>query len=217
MKAIRLLFKKTDELIQKIEQFIDITREASLHFQKALSFYLDGRLLDFDERMAIITESESDADFLKKDIEGRLYVQTLIPESRGDVLQILETMDKITNNIKNITKNFSIECPQVPDNIAAGMKELSLITDKAIESLAFLVRAYFSNPIGLRDHLHLVKYYERDADVLSEKIKRDIFSLDVYLSNKLQLKDFVSSIDNLADVALNVADHINIAASKLVV
>jgi len=216
MKVIRL-FRKTDELIQKIEQFIELTREASLHFQKALSFYLDGRLSEFEERMTIITGAESNADFLKKDIEAKLHVQTLIPESRGDVLQILETMDKITNNIKGTVKNFSIERPEIPDNIAAGMKELALVTDKAVESLVFLVRAYFSNQAGLRDHVHLVKYYERDADTLSEKIKRDIFSLDVYLSNKLQLKDFVSSIDSLADVALNVADYVNIAASKLIV
>ena len=211
------LFKKTDELIKKIDQFTDLTREASLHFQKALSFYLEGRLPEFEERILVITRVESDADFLKKDIEGKLYVQTLIPESRGDVLQILETMDRITNNVKDIVKSFSIERPETPDNIAVGMKELSMTVDKAIESLIFLVRAYFSNPAGLMDKLHMVKFYEREADVLSEKIKRDIFALDVYLSNKLQLKYFVSSIDSLADVALNIADQINIAASKLIV
>jgi predicted phosphate transport protein (TIGR00153 family) len=217
MKIMRLLFKKTDELIQKIDQFIDLTREASLHFQKALSFYFEGRFSEFEERMAVITETERNADSLKKDIEGKLYVQTLIPELRGDVLHILETMDRITNNIKHIVKNFSIERPEVPDHIAAGMKELALVTDKAVESLVFLVRTYFSNSADIRDYLHLVKYYEHDADILSEKTKRDIFSLDVYLSNKLQLKDFVSSIDDLADVALHVADHINIAASKAAV
>ena len=217
MKIMHLLFKKTDELIQKIDQFIDLTREASLHFQKALSFYLDGQYVEFEERTAIITEIERNADFLKKDIEGKLYVQTLIPESRGDVLEILETMDRITNSIKHTVKNFSIERPEIPANIAAGMRELAPIVDKAIESLTFLARAYFYNPAGIRDNLHLVKYYERDADVLSEKIKRDIFLLDVYLSNKLQLKDFISSMDGLADIALIVADHINIAASKLII
>ncbi|MDR3238365.1 MAG: DUF47 family protein [Spirochaetia bacterium] len=214
---MHLLFRKTDELIQKIDQFINLTREASLHFQKALFFFLDGRLGEFEERLSIITRAESDADALKKDIESRLYAQTLIPESRGDVLQILETMDKITNSTKYIMKGFSIECPEIPENIAAGMKELSVPVDKAVESLVPTVRAYFENIGALKDSMHLVKFYEREADSLSEKIKRDIFALDVYLSNKLQLKDFVSSIDSLADVALNVADHVNIAAVKLIV
>ena len=217
MKIIHLLFKKTDELIQKIDQFIDLTREASLHFQKALSFYLGEQHFEFEERMAIITEVERNADSLKKDIEGKLYIQTLIPESRSDVLEILETMDRITNSIKHIVKNFSIERPEIPANIADGMADLSSIVDKSVESLTFIARAYFYNPASIRDSLHLVKYYEHDADMLSEKIKRDIFSLDVYLSNKLQLKDFVSSIDGLADIALVVADQINIAASKLVI
>jgi predicted phosphate transport protein (TIGR00153 family) len=217
MRQVHLLFKKTDELIKKIDQFIDLTREASLHFQKALAFYLDGRFGDFGDRLALLTKVESEADALKKDIETKLYAQTLIPESRGDVLQILETMDRITNSAKYIVKSFSIERPEIPEKVAAGMKELAVPVDKAVETLVALVRAYFSNIPELRDSMHLVKYYEREADTISEKIKRDIFSLDIYLSNKLQLKDFVSTIDHLADVALNVADQINIAASKLVV
>ncbi len=214
---MQFLFKKTDELILKIDNFINLTREASLHFQRTLFLFLDGRIDDFEKKLALITETESRADSIKKDIEGKLYVQTLIPESRGDVLGILETMDRIIDSTKSTMMGFSIEKPVVPEQITQGLKELSEPVDKAVESLAAAVRSYFQDVSAVKDYLHLVKFYEKDADTLSEKIKRDIFSMNIYLSNKLQLRDFTDKIDGLADEALNVAERVNIAAIKRIV
>lgn len=80
---MQVLFRKTRELIHKIDQFIDLTAEASLHFRRALNFYLDDRRDEFKDRFNTIKEIESRADTVRRDIEGQLYVQTLIPESRG--------------------------------------------------------------------------------------------------------------------------------------
>ena len=212
---MHILFKRTDELIHKIDQFMDLVKEASLHFQKALFLLLDGRMDEFDVSFETVVKVENAADELKKDIEGKLYTQMLIPESRGDVLNIIETMDRIVNGTKYIIKNLSIERPEIPENIIVGIKELSEPVCKAVESLVFSARAYFSDVNAIKNYLHLVKHYEKEADVISEKIKRNIFALDVYLSNKLQMRDIVSKIDSLADMSLNVADLITIAAIKL--
>lgn len=212
---MNVLFRKTDELIHKIDQFIGMVREASLHFQKALFLLLDKNMDEFEIAYNTIVKIENEADVLKKDIEGKLYSQMLIPELRGDVLNIIETLDKITNSTKHIIKDLSIENPEIPENIVVGIKELAVPVDKAINFLVFTVRAYFEDITALTNYLHLVKFYEREADNLSEKIKRDIFALDVYLSNKLQLRDIVVKIDGLADMSLNVADLISVVAIKL--
>lgn len=214
---MHLLFKRTDELISKIDQFINMTREASLHFQKALFVFFNKQLDDFERMFAIISKTESEADNLRKDIEAKLYLQTLIPEARGDVLNILETMDKIINSTKSVIKAFSIEQPEIPEEIRQGMIELAAAVDKSVEALVAVVRTYFDNARNVRHSLHLVKFYEREADEISDKTKRQIFSLQIPLAEKLQLKHFVSGIDNLADEALDVADVVSIAAAKLIV
>jgi predicted phosphate transport protein (TIGR00153 family) len=214
---MNFLFKRTDELILKIDQFINLTEEGSLHFQKALFLFLEGRMDEFEARFAIIRENESRGDSIRKDIEGKLYTQTLIPESRGDVLDILETMDGILDTAKSTMLEFSIEKPVVPETIARGMEELSEPVVRSVKSLASGVHAYFDNINAVKEHLHLVKYYERDADTLAEKVKRDVFSLNIYLSNKLQLRDFIVRIDSIADEALKVADRLSIATIKRIV
>lgn len=214
---MHVLFRKTDELVHKIDRFLNLTREAGLHFTAALKLYLSGDNDEFEKRISIIAETERRADDMKKDIESRLYVQTLIPESRGDVLGILETMDRIVDNIKFTMMGFSIEKPVIPEPVTQGFLSLSEPVNLSIESLVLAVRAYFENINSVKDHLHLVKFYEKEADALSEKVKRSIFALDSELAVKLQLRDFAQLIDGLADEALNVADRLNIATIKRIV
>ncbi len=211
---MQVLFKKTRELINKIDQFIDLTAEANLHFRRALDFYLDDRCEEFDERSNTIREFEHRADAVRRDIEGQLYIQTLIPESRGDVLGILENMDYITDNAKATILAFSIEQPDVPVVVSRGYRDLVDPVCLCVESLVQATRAFFVEPMAVKDHLHLVKFYEREADTLAEKTKRDIYALDIHLSHKMQLRDFTHYIDNIADVALEVADRLGIAAIK---
>ncbi len=211
---MQLLFRKTRELINKIDQFIDLTAEASLHFRRALNFYLDRRQVEFDDRFNMIREIESRADTVRRDIEGQLYVQTLIPESRGDVLGILENMDYLTDNAKSTILTFSIEQPVIPDDISKGFRELVDPVCQSVESLVQATRSFFYDLSAVKDHLHLVKFYEREADSIAEKTKRDVFSLDIDLAQKQQLRDFIIHIDNIADVALEVADRLGIATIK---
>ena len=89
------IFSATKDLVMKIDNFIDLVSEAVLHFDEGLKLYLSGKADEFNERLDIIKNLEERADGLRQDIEAQLYVQTLIPESRGDVLGFLENMDDI--------------------------------------------------------------------------------------------------------------------------
>lgn len=208
------LFKNTNDLIRKIDNFIDLTAQSGLHFRQGLKFYSENRFDEFEERLYIIRETENSADAVRKDVEAQLYSRTLIPESRGDVLGILESMDKIINQTKEVTLDFSIERPEVPEKITKGFMELAEPVIKAIESLVFAARAFFYDINAVKDHLHLIKFYEKEADNLAEKIKREIFELDIDLARKMQLVSFTSKIDALADWSEEVSDRIAIATIK---
>ena len=84
------IFRVTKDLVMKIDTYIDLVCESVLHFEEGLKLYLSGKDSEFNERLDIIKILEGRADDLRQEIEAQLYVQTLIPESRGDVLQILQ-------------------------------------------------------------------------------------------------------------------------------
>jgi len=211
------LFNKTKDLIVKIDSFIDLTAQSVLHFKTGMKYYLENREEDFEKRLETIREVENKADVLRKDIETQLYTQTLIPESRGDVLGILEAMDSIINRGKYTMFEFSIEKPVVPDELKEDLIELAENVVKCVESLVFASRAFFYEINAVKDHLHLVKFYEKEADNLSEKIKRHIFRMDLDLIRQMQLRYFTHHIDTLADKSEEVADRLSIATIKRIV
>lgn len=211
------IFSKTNDLIVKIDNFIDLTMQASLHFKEGLKLYLNNNNEDFEKRLLIIKNSENQADTFRKEIEAQLYTQTLIPESRGDVLGVLESMDCIINSAKSIMFEFSIEVPDIPNEIKNDFIELAEPVIKSVEALTFAARAFFYDINAVKDHLHIVKFYEKEADISAEKTKRKIFKMDLKLSSKIQLKNFIQNIDVLADNAENVANRLSIATIKRIV
>ncbi len=198
----------------KIDNFIDLIVQANLHLREGVKLYIEGRLDEFEYRLKLIRESEGKADSIRKDIESQLYIQTLIPESRGDVLGILESMDSIIDRAKSIMMDFSIEKPYLPDEIKNQFLELTEPVLKSVEELVSGVRAYFYEINSVKNHLHLVKFYEKDADTLTERILRQIFSMDIELSRKMHLRFFAKHIDLLADNAEDVANRLSIATIK---
>ena len=211
------LFQRKKELIMKIDNFLDLTSEAGLHFREAVKLYLEKRDVEFNERLKIISNKENEADNIRKDIEAQLYTQTLIPESRGDVLGILESMDSIIDLTKLTTMQFSVESPVIPGEINQDILELLDIVLKAVESLVCAVRAFFYDINAVKDHLHLVKFYEKEADGKAERILRRIFKLEIDLSRKIHLRFFTNNIDSLADRSEDVSNRLAIATIKRVV
>ena len=119
-KEVRL-FYRTKELELKIDQFLDRLSESALVFREAVNAYLNnGCSEEFSEKHHNVDRLESDADNLRRDIETQLYTQTLIPESRGDVLGLLENLDHIINLIESVLWSVDIERPDVPKNCNEG-------------------------------------------------------------------------------------------------
>ena len=211
------LFSTTKDLIMQIDNFIDLTVTASLHLQEGIREYMGGRFDDFEKRLGVVLDAENNADNLRKEIESRLYSQTLIPESRGDVLGVLESMDTIIDTSKGTLFEFSIEKPVIPEDLKADFVTLTDPVIKSVEALAYGARAFFYDVYSVKDHIHIVKFYEKECDSASERIKRKIFASDMGLSQKMQLKNLISQIDSMADDAEIIADRLSIASIKRIV
>ncbi len=211
------IFSATKDLVMKIDTFIDLVSESVLHFEEGLKLYLSGKEDEFNERLDIIKILEGRADNLRQDIEAQLYVQTLIPESRGDVLEILENMDDIIDFSKSIMFEFFIEKPQIPAELHDRMKKLAETAVDSTQALVQSTRSYFYDVNSVKDHLHKVTFFENESDHIAEKAKREVFQLDIDLSRKLHLKNFIVSIDSISDIAEDISNRLSIAAMKRIV
>ena len=209
------LFRRTKALESQIDDFLNKLSQSALVFRRAVDIYLaEGATAEFDEKLSQVNELESQADKLRRSVETQLYAQTLIPESRGDVLGLIENLDSVLNLCEGGLWAFSIEKPDIPAEFHADYRVLTEQVVNTVESLVLASRAFFRNIEAVPDHMHKVMFYEKEADKVSTKLKKAIFATDLPLSHKAHLRNFVEHIDNPADKSEDVADRLAIYTIK---
>lgn len=211
---MKVLFRKTKELESQIDDYLDIVDRAALIFVQGLKFYFENRKDEFEQRYHDLRAMESKGDFLRRDIENKLYVHTLIPEFRGDVLSLLEHSDTVLNRMALTLLNFSIENPEIPEELWPLYIDLAKAASSAVENMVKAVRTYFRDLSAVRDYINKALFYEKESDKIAEKIKRQIFQKEIELSRKAHLRIFAHHIELIADDAEDVCDRLAIATVK---
>ena len=209
------LFKKTKKLELKMDEFLDTVSESGIIFQEGIKHYLKNNFERFENQNKKIRQLEGHADRLRRAIEQQLYTETLIPESRGDVLALLETTDNVINQAKETLLEFSVEIPTIPEEFHEEILHLTDHVVHAVDDMTKAIRAFFKDPKTVRNYTHKVYHYEGEADRASEQLKRAIFSSEkLTLAEKIHLRYFALHIDTIADRAEDVADRLGIYTIK---
>lgn len=208
-------WKKQENIDKMLGHYFDQCDKCLKLFEKALLTYMDsGQGEAFEAAVNKTHEAESSADDLRREIVFTLYGKALLPESRGDLLQVLEAFDKLPGMAETIL--FVIRCQQIvfPDELIPLYKQLVKINLQAYYLTRKAVDALLNNP---RVTLHATKEVddkESESDRLEREIMCDIFSSDMDMGTKMMFKELVLLIGNIADRAENTADLIAIVAIK---
>ncbi len=209
-----LLFRRTRALEAQIDQLLDAISEGTLVFQQGIAEYLQKDEERFQQHLKAIAEFESKADALRREIETRLYRESLIPDQRGDVLGLLENIDNVIDEAKKTLNQFAVERPDIPADLAGDYLELARQCVDSAQHLVSAVRSFFRDITAVPDHIHKVYFYEKEADRLADRLKRKIFSTDFDLAHKIHLRYFCLHVETLSDLAEDVADRLAIYTIK---
>ena len=219
MASIKLaLFAKNRALEAELDEFFDTVSQGGMLFEEMLRQYSKHGADDlFVQRLKQIAEVESTGDRLVKSIVRALYSDMLIPESRADVLSLLQDIDALLDQYKHLCIALEIERPildDIPEQFHDTLNELSGIVVLSVETLIAASRAFFRDIHSVRDHLHKVNFLEGEADKIAIFLKREIFQSDLSLDRKMHLRYFVDELDSIADEAEDVADWLAIYTIK---
>ncbi len=215
MKPNFQLFRRTRKIQDKVDTFFDTLTEISVTYRLAVRSYLrDGLNDEFETRLSRVNELESGADKLRRNIEQQLYTNTLIPDSRSDVLELIERVDELLSLFEGSLWAFTIEKPDIPKNLKGDYRKLTNMVVKATDELGLSGRAFFHSPHDVPAYNHKVTLYEKEADIITTRLKKGIFDSKLDLAEKLHLREFVEQIDGIADKAEDIADRLAIYAIK---
>ena len=209
------LFGDTKKLEKEIDDFVDILSEVGLVFKSIIPTYLNYSANEkFEEMVDRVKEMESKADKITKEVEHTLYEETLIPDSRSDVLRLLEHLDEVIGLYQGNCYHFSIQKPNFPKEFHQDLIELTDNVVNCVESLCLTVRSFFRDIQSVRDNAHKVTFYEKESDIKFSALARKIFDSELSLDKKMHLRYFVEKIDRICDQAEDIADEIQISAIK---
>ncbi|MBU0553393.1 DUF47 family protein [Myxococcota bacterium] len=209
-----LTFGRARALEVQIDQFLDLIGKGAMVFKEGCRAYLSGDREEFERHLAAICDLEGRADIIRKDSEKILYRYSLIPESRGDVLGLLENLDNVIDSCKHTLNQFNVQKPNFPEEFNEGILEL---TNQSVESIISVVgasRGFFENTRSIQDHINKVDFHENEADHLSLKLQGRVFEMDLRLSHKMHLSFFIQRVERLSDLAEIVAERLAIASIK---
>jgi predicted phosphate transport protein (TIGR00153 family) len=207
-------FSKTRLLESQVDQFLDLITKGTLCMREGIQSYLSGDDEDFHNRLETVRDYERKADELRRSTESMLYTYSLIPESRADVLQLLEKLDDVIDCAKHILQEFDVQQPDVEIGYFDLFVDLADKSVKAVEQVVEAARAFFRSESRLRDCINKVDFYESEADRAGLRLKKQIYQSDLELPRKHHLRYFADSLESLSDMAQVVSEQLAIANVK---
>ena len=219
MASVKLsLFSKNRSLEAEIDDFLDTVSQGGMLFEETLRHYArSGMDVRFTSQQEQLNDIESDADALVRNIVRSLYSDMLIPESRADVLGLLQDIDALLGVYEHICDSVAIEQPQftdLPERFDDMFDELIRLVVQTVEALISAARSFFRDIHVVRDHLHKVRFLEGEADKVSAGLKYVVFQSELPLDRKMHLRYFIDKLDSIADEAEDAADRLAIFTVK---
>ncbi len=207
-------FGRANKLEKDIDKLLEKIKESAFIFSKGIEFYLKGNDDEFISSLEKVKHLESEVDNLRRSIEKELYQRALIPDHRGDVLGLLETLDDIIDTAEESLKRFEVELPEIPEKWHKDFLTLAEKSKDAAISCVDAASAFFKAVFEVKSHLNKVYHFEKEADRISRELKRKIFQSDLRQSHKIHLRYFALSIETMSDKAEDVADRLAIYTIK---
>ncbi len=200
------------------EKYLDKILETIEMFRKTMEQYFEsGISREFREMIEGTHLSESMADDIRREIELEMYQKSLIPESRGDILGLIEATDLVLNKAQSVLYQIETESLDIPKELKDDFLNLIYNNISAFECAIEGFRILFHSLKDVREKVKEVDKRESSSDRTEREIIKKIFSGNYDVGQKILLKDLVLEIGNISDMSEKVTDRLNIVAAKRMV
>ncbi len=212
---LNFFFKRERQLQSLIYGYLENLGRVLNHFSKAIETFLEKGLCDdFDFLVDRTHKFESKADDIREEINLLMYSKALIPESREDIMTLLETIDEIPRIFELILHMIKTQRLVIPDFIVLDIKELVGVSLESCDLMIKQIDLMLKKQEGIRALLSTIDHNESRCDHIERQMITRIFDSDLDPFQKLQLKEMVVYMGEISDQADRVSKRVNIMAMK---
>jgi predicted phosphate transport protein (TIGR00153 family) len=212
---LRFFFRKQQRVESLLYEYLDALRMTQKHFSTALNTCMEGGVCDnFDLLRDQTHKFEAKADDIREEIKTLMYSKALIPESRGDIMGLLESIDELPRILEVILQIIETQKLAIPDFLLLDIKELVDISMESCDLLFDQVEALFKKKEEIRTLVSKIDRDESHCDNIERRIITKVFDSNINPFQKLQLKEMVNKMGEISDQADRVSRRINIISLK---
>ncbi|MBN1846696.1 MAG: DUF47 domain-containing protein [Sedimentisphaerales bacterium] len=204
--------RKIETLLQQYGQQVD--RCISGLLESLEGYAKDQDRPRLERNYQLVHQAESRADDLRREIEVLMYSKSIFPESRGDILGLLETIDKVPNQAEKVLQLALTHHIAIPAELEERLVQLTAVCCRCVGTLLEAVGRLFSDFTQATAELGKIDELESEADDLQYALYEQIFAGDGDGLQKILLRDLVKSIASVSDRAENAADRLRIIVAK---
>lgn len=204
--------KKIESLFDK---YCDTVAECMKTFEKSFQSHCENSDREIARKnYAEVHHFESLADDIIEEIEVMMFSKSLFPESRSDILKLIELMDKVPNRTEHAVQQLSIQNISIPSEYATEILELVRLCHRCVDVMLESARKLFSDYTNAAVAVGKVDELETEADTVEGNIIERIFSSEMDGFDKIILQNLIVGLGAICDRAENAADHVLIMVAK---
>lgn len=212
---MKFLFPKQRQVQTLVERYLDHLRHVQATFSQAINTCLEGNARhDFKVLADETHRFESKADDVREEIKTLMYSKVLLPESRGDIMGLLESIDHIPRFFEIILNIIRTQKLAIPDLITSDIKELVSVSLETCDLMIKQVEDLMHRGRLIPELVSVIDGKESQCDSIERRIIITLFESEIEPFLKLQLKELVVFLGEISDQADRVSKRINIINLK---
>ena len=214
---MKLFFGKGRAVEKEIFEYLKLINSGKITFVNSLLEYLKtNKIKDLIASAENVHSYESKADDTKRNIEHALYGKALLPEFRGDIMRLLERLDRLPNECQTILDMIGLQNLIIPGILKEQLIELIQVNALSVDEVISLIRDLFTNPKEVEKYAKKIDQLESQSDSKERELIRKIFSSkSIDKCDRLLLKELVIEIGSLSDNAEMISDMVTIINIKV--
>jgi predicted phosphate transport protein (TIGR00153 family) len=206
-----VFFTKHLEIHDQILEHLD----KCLLCHERLTEYIEDIIGEGNEQKALvyvkeISAMETDADAIRRRIIMELLKGNLLPQSRREVLYLIEKIDEIANESEEIMRDVYLQAVELDDEYLEGLRAINEETRVQLKTLRMAVDKIFSDIWSengkLNELLIEVDAHESHVDIIEQSIIKDIYRSGIPLAEKNQLRYFTAKFADISNLAEDISD-----------
>jgi predicted phosphate transport protein (TIGR00153 family) len=212
-----VIFKKEKDVIDLIFKHLDTADECLRTAMETVDTYLKGDIPKAKSLALKVDGIETEDDFIRYTIRDKLYSGAYLPMIRGDILNLVERVDKICDAAEACCDFFLDQRPEIPE----GLKPQFLRVAQESFGIIVPLREAIVNYLGeggsveaIREKAKEVGIKESDVDKLEWDLTRQIFTSPLDWGHKVHLRLCLDTIVEISDRAEDAADQLELAVIK---